>query len=190
MGTHDHEDRHPRSPATAATAAANVVFSRTVDSSAGVKGTLTFNEGCAKTDSWGSNDCTWKWGDTIGLAYDLTSAETISGGTISIDAKVDSIIPFSASCPACGANCTVKIPVIGKTETFAMPPCPILSKGEHLKNSTTLALPSKSPIPAKTGVKGSITLKDQTGAQVVKLDVDATIAPGESALRTIFTNIV
>jgi hypothetical protein len=118
---------------------------------------------------------TFNWGDTINLAYSLLSGEDITGGTITIDAKVDSIIPFKASCPACGADCTIKIPIIGKTESFAMPPCPLLTKGELLANATKLVLPSKSPIPAKTGVKGTIQLTDQAGTKVAVINLDTTV---------------
>jgi hypothetical protein len=56
-----------------------------------------------------------------------------------------------------------------------MPPCPLLTKGESLSNSTKLALPAKSPITAKTGIKGTFTLVDQAGNTVANIHLDATI---------------
>ena len=58
-----------------------------------------------------------------------------------------------------------------------MPSCPLLSKGQKLSNTTSFDLPSKSPLPVKAGVKGTVSLKDQNGDTIVKLDVDATLDP-------------
>ena len=74
------------------------------------------------------------------------------------------------------ARFQIKIPIVGKTETIQMPPCPLLTKGNHFHNTTSLKLPSKSPIPAKTGIKGTVSLTDQAGVTVVKIAVDISVS--------------
>lgn len=97
------------------------------------------------------------------------------GATIDIDAKVDSIVPFKATCPACGANCTLTIPVVKQDVTFAMPDCPLVSASTPLSFSTTAKLPGTSPTPTKISVTGSVTLNDASGSALMKMDLDATV---------------
>jgi len=42
-----------------------VTFSRTVNTISHMTGQVTFDQGCTKTDPYGSNDCTFAWGDSI-----------------------------------------------------------------------------------------------------------------------------
>jgi len=151
-----------------------VQFDRTVDSISKASALVTFDKGCTKSDTYGSNECTFNWGDTVSVNYDVSLEEDIDdGATIDIDAKVDNLLPFKASCKACGANCTLTIPIIKKKVSFAMPDCPI--KAAELKNVTSFTLPDKSPVPISASVKGTVTATDQSGTVVAKVDVDAKI---------------
>ena len=119
------------------------------------------------------------WGQSLTISIDATLGTPIAeGSTFSVDAKVDGLIPFRFSCRVCGANCTIKIPVVGKTVTFALPPCPITG---GLKKTLTVALPAKSPIPVKTSIKGSATASDASGAKIADVSFTATIGPSASA---------
>ena len=44
---------------------------------------------------------------------------------IVIDLKVNNIFTLKTTCVACGANCTLDIPVVNEKVTFALPPCPL-----------------------------------------------------------------
>lgn len=112
------------------------------------------------------------WGTAYsGSATIKQSGDVTTGATFSGDLKVERIIPFKFSCPACGGDCSIKIPVIGKTVTFTMPDCPL--SGLSLDNSTTVTLPADPGIPA-AGVKGKISAADASGATI--LDVDINVA--------------
>lgn len=87
-----------------------VTFSRTVNTLTHATGQVTFDQGCTKTDPYGSNDCTWTWGDSISAKYQGALQEDITSGKLVVDLKIDSTIPFSFSCPVCGAKCTITIP--------------------------------------------------------------------------------
>jgi hypothetical protein len=87
-----------------------VTFSRTVKALAHATGNVTFDRGCTQTDPYGSNDCTWNWGDSITAAYGGSLQENIEAGKLIVDLEVDNTVPFQFSCPVCGANCSVTIP--------------------------------------------------------------------------------
>jgi hypothetical protein len=148
-------------------------ISRTVNKLNAASAHLTVDHGCSSSDAYGSNDCQWNWGDTLGLDYSVALTEDISSGKIAINAKLDSIIPFAASCPACGANCSITIPIVNIPVTFAMPDCPLTHFS--LSNVTSVILPASNPIGAKTTAKGSVTLTDQTGQTVLDVSFDATL---------------
>ena len=90
--------------------------------------------------------------------------------------KVDNLIPFNLNCALCGAKCEAKIPIVGKTISFNMPPCPI--KAGPYKKSIVEALPSKSPIPVKTGAKGTVTAKGADGSTLFEMSLTASVGPG------------
>jgi hypothetical protein len=158
----------------AAVLGGGVSFSRTVKAINGAQGSVIFDKGCSSKDDYGSNDCSWSWGDSIGIDYSVALQEDITSGTIALDLKVDNIIPFNANCPACGANCTVTVPIVKKTITFALPPCPI--KAASFKNSTQFTLPAKNPLGLGVNVKGSATITDQNNKQVIALDITAAVS--------------
>ena len=155
------------------TATADVEFTRTIDSVSGAEGTLTLSSGCTASDQYGSNDCSLSWGEKVSVTVNATLDKDIpQGTTFSVDAKVDGLIPLKVNCPVCGGNCTVTIPIIKKTVTFAMPPCPI--KANHIAMTKAITLPTKSPVPIKSGVKGTLTVGD-----LLKVEFTAKIGPNE-----------
>ena len=87
-----------------------ITFSRTVNTISHMTGEVTFDKGCTKTDPFGSNDCTWAWGDSIFAGFQGALQEDITSGKLVVDLKIDQTIPFSFSCPVCGADCTIPIP--------------------------------------------------------------------------------
>lgn len=131
-----------------------------------------FTDGCSSSDEYGSNNCKFDWGQTIGgsvtgkLGHDLEE-----GSTFHVNLKVDTVISWKFSCSACGANCTTSVPIVDYPLDFAMPPCPI-SAGE-LQQVISNALPAESPTKGvKVTAKGSVTVKDQTGADVLDMNID------------------
>ena len=67
-----------------------ITFSRTVDTiSSDSDFVLTFDSGCSSTDDFGSNDCSFSWGEIVtgtvegDLGHDLSE-----GSTVSVDLKV------------------------------------------------------------------------------------------------------
>jgi hypothetical protein len=85
-------------------------FSRTVKQVGHLTGRVAFDKGCTKTDPYGSNDCTWAWGETIATSYMGALQENVQAGRLIVDLQVDATVPFQFSCPVCGANCTVNVP--------------------------------------------------------------------------------
>ena len=85
-------------------------FSRTLKQVGHLTGQVTFDKGCTKTDPYGSNDCTWEWGETIATGYGGALQEDVQSGRLIVDLKVDTTVPFQFTCPVCGANCTVNVP--------------------------------------------------------------------------------
>ena len=127
------------------------------------------------TTTTGSNNCDLDWGKPYDVTYNVSLERPITtGATISADLKA-SIIPLKFDCPACGGNCSVKIPIVGKTINIALPPCPI--NPNALKGSKSITLPAKSPIPLKLDVKGSITIKNGDGTVLADVTVDVALDP-------------
>jgi hypothetical protein len=85
-------------------------YARTVKVLQHATGQLTFDKGCTRTDQYGSNNCTWKWGDSITEAYQgVALQEDIQAGKLIVDLKVNNAIPVQFSCPVCGGTCTIKL---------------------------------------------------------------------------------
>jgi hypothetical protein len=154
-------------------ATTGISVDRTISSIYDAKVHLTVDKGCTSSDAYGSNNCNWAYGTAINLDYSVSLSENISSGKIAINMKVDSVIPFVATCPACGANCTLTIPVVNIPVSFAMPPCPLNSFS--ISNITNVVLPSSNPIGTKTSASGTIVLTDQNGKTVLGLSLDATL---------------
>ncbi len=87
-----------------------VSFDRTVNTIQHATGELTFDRGCTSTDPFGSNHCTWPWGDSITAHYEGALQEDITSGKLVVDLKIDNTIPLSFACPVCGAKCAITIP--------------------------------------------------------------------------------
>jgi hypothetical protein len=152
-----------------------VKFSRTVnqlDPSYGM--VLKFDQGCASTDAYGSNDCSWSYGTTLFGSIDAHGGPLDKGALLIVDLKVDKVIKWKFSCQACGETCKTKVPIVDEDVSFEMPPCPIPPSGiEQLFNTT---LPASSPTKGvKVTAVGTISVVDQTGKQVLNLGIDATI---------------
>ena len=160
-----------------AAAESDIKVTRSVESVAsGYTGKVTVDQGCSTTDAYGSNDCAFAWGETLKLSAAVEAGADISAGAkFFADLKVDSIIPFKAECAACGANCTITVPIVKKEITVAMPPCPLVAKGKTLSTEIPLSLPAKSPLPVKVSAKGNAKLVAADGSTIASVDFDATV---------------
>mmetsp|Transcript_23039 Transcript_23039/g.38980 ORF Transcript_23039/g.38980 Transcript_23039/m.38980 type:complete len:174 (-) Transcript_23039:1171-1692(-) len=155
---------------------ANIHFSRTAkaiapDSSFYVE----FADGCASTDDYGSNDCTFDWGQAVeGSVTGKLGHDLQEGSSFHVNLKVDTVIPWKFSCAACGVNCTTTVPIINYPLEIPMPPCPV--PAGDLQEALSKALPAKSPTDGvKVTAKGSVGVKDEKGADVLELNVDVTM---------------
>mmetsp|Transcript_31700 Transcript_31700/g.54650 ORF Transcript_31700/g.54650 Transcript_31700/m.54650 type:complete len:174 (-) Transcript_31700:159-680(-) len=153
-----------------------VSFSRTVteiadDSSFALK----FDSGCSSSDDYGSNDCSFNWGDEVTGSVDGELGHDLNDGSVfDVDLKVDRIISWKFSCAACGANCTTTIPVVNQDVNFAMPDCPIAA--DSISEVIDQVLPTDSPTDGiKVSATGSVDVKDDNGDKVLALDLDITI---------------
>merc|ERR1711939_918521 len=133
-----------------------ISVSRTITAASGIEGTATIDSGCSSKDQYGSNDCSFSWGQKLGITLNTTIDKDVTSGTLAIDAKIDGFLPFKASCAVCGTPCTITIPVVKKTITIKMPPCPI--KGKGYSTTLSVTLPTKDPVPVKTTAAGTITI--------------------------------
>ena len=87
-----------------------VDFVRTVKSLAHATGSLSFDKGCTATDPYGSNHCSFRWGDSITAGFQGALQENITSGKLVVNLKIDNNIPFSFACHVCGAKCAITIP--------------------------------------------------------------------------------
>jgi hypothetical protein len=76
----------------------------------GTTGSLSIDKGCTKTDPYGSNNCTWAWGQSITAAFQGALQEDIQAGKLIVDLKIDGTTPLQFTCPVCGASCTFAVP--------------------------------------------------------------------------------
>lgn len=130
---------------------------------------------CKSKDQYGGNDCTLAWGSTYGLSFDVELEKPLDkSASFTLDLKLDGLIPFKATCAVCGQDCTLKVPIIGKTIVIPLGqvPCPISAAG--LKNAIQIPLPATDPIPLKVSVAGTVTLND--GEEIAGLTVKGTIS--------------
>lgn len=157
--------------------AADIIVSRTIEAAPAGSGTLTLDgSSCTGSDAFGSNNCDLHWGSSYTGKINATLSKDIEqGSTISVDAHVDTFIPFKVSCPVCGANCTITIPIVKKTISVTMPPCPI--SAQSLSQPFQFTLPSSSPVPIKASAKGEATVTDASGAVLLKASFEATVSP-------------
>eukprot|EP01060_Flectonema_neradi_P038731 TRINITY_DN8232_c0_g1_i1.p1 TRINITY_DN8232_c0_g1~~TRINITY_DN8232_c0_g1_i1.p1 ORF type:complete len:194 (+),score=72.97 TRINITY_DN8232_c0_g1_i1:66-584(+) len=161
--------------AVLATANADIIVSRTVTAIlAGASGEADLSSGCTGHDMYGSNNCDLKWGTNYTGTINAVLPEAITtGATVDVDMKIDGFVPFTASCPLCGANCSFTVPIVKKDVNVAMPPCPLVAAGTY-KNSTVIALPTTSPIPVKVSFKGTVTAKDAAGKVLIAAEIEGS----------------
>ncbi|GMI35530.1 hypothetical protein TeGR_g6932 [Tetraparma gracilis] len=156
--------------------AADIQFSRSVTKIADDSDfQLKFDNGCSSSDDYGSNDCTFAWGDEIsGSAGGSLGHDLEEGSTFSVDVKIDKFVSWKFSCAACGSNCTTTIPVVNQDVNFAMPDCPIPAT-DVPATVFDQALPADSPVPVKVTVTGTVGVKDAAGDDVLAMSIDATV---------------
>jgi len=161
--------------ATCGAALGDIVVSRTVEKFPGTASAVIEGDACGTNDQWGSNNCDLDWSSTYVADLSIaTGTDIVEGSTITIDAVVEAIVPFKATCAACGAPCTLTVPVIKKQYTFDMPPCPI--SGATLRKSLNFTLP-QSEVPLKIGFHGSVTLADPSGATLAVISAKGDVSP-------------
>ena len=133
------------------------------------------NTGCSSKDQYGSNDCTLNWGSnyTATIVGALTKPLN-AGSKFSADLKLDSVVPLKIDCPICGANCTFDVPIVKKSVSFTLPPCPIAATS--INKVLSISLPAKDPVPVKIGVEGTVTAMDETGATVASISVTGSVS--------------
>merc|ERR1712070_68280 len=129
-----------------------ISLSRTINSASGITGSAVVDSGCSSKDQYGSNDCSFSWGQKLGLTLNTTLAADVASGTIAIDAKIDGFLPFKASCAVCGEPCTITIPVVKKTITIKLPACPL--KGGNHATTLSVTIPTTDPVPIKVTATG------------------------------------
>ena len=174
--------------AAAGLASADIQISRTVDSESVGSGTVSFGGSptCASKDTYGDNNCDFKWGGKYTADIDVTLTNDVTtGATFAVDAKLDGLIPFKFSCPACGGSCTITIPIVKKTVSFDLPACPI--KAGPFKQSIPIVLPASSPVPISASFSATVTAADATGKQVVHATATGKVSPSAEQLAAAAT---
>ena len=160
--------------------AAGVVFSRTVEKADGVSFALTFAQGCSSKDAYGSNHCSFSWGQHVdGNVSAALTKPLQKGSVIDIALRIDRFLPFKQVCPVCGGQCTVEVPVVGKRIDIPLPPCPI--HPTKITKSFSEALPSKEPVDLKVSVDGVVSVIDQDKKPVLQMKVSAVVAEQDLA---------
>ena len=82
---------------------------------------------------------TLPWGSKNSLAYNLAlTKDIVKGDKVVLDFTLKTgvlPVPLKIACPLCGANCTIVIPVVKQSISFALPACPIkagtIAPGKH-----------------------------------------------------------
>ena len=77
-----------------------------------------------------------------------------------------------------------------KTVSFQTPPCPI--KAQHVQKNFPVTLPSKSPVPLKSKVVGTVTVDGPSfkNGDMVKIEFTAQIAPNaENIADVVFSGL-
>lgn len=126
---------------------------------------------CKITDNYGSNECSFKWGDSISGQVKFEQAITIDE-TQYIEGifKLKKVIDWSFSCAACGKPCVVSVPVINKDFSFPVPNCPFAPKKgtSMITKSFDFKLPKNSPINGvKLPLEGNIYLKSKVDDSIL-----------------------
>jgi hypothetical protein len=166
-------------------------FSRTVNTIQHIVANLTFDQGCTKTDPYGSNGCTWTWAQPVAVASSGALQEDITSGKFVVDLQLTDTIhgttPFAVSCPICGADCTILNPFSAASETLAMPACPIQAMTIPV-TTTPFSLP-RSPhdaIPAAVPAALRSAIEDVFGELSVPASVAGTVQIADQSNGVIF----
>lgn len=133
---------------------------------------------CKSKDKYGSNDCTYAWGESVkgSIVFDLgikiTEDHEIKGKF-----TVDKFLKWEFSCTACGGACAVKL--LNKQMSFQAPACSALTNnsGDRLTIPFDHALPDVSPLGVTMKVVGSLHLvaKSAPTKVLAELDMDFTM---------------
>ena len=163
---------------------ADITVSRTVNSISAGTGMLTLaGSSCKSSDAYGSNDCVLDWGKSYTAAANGTLTKAIeSGDTFTADFTVDELLPFKFTCQLCGVDCSFTLPVVRKHVSFAMPACPITAGAVHVSKSFTL--PTSSPIPLKSGFKGTVIAQDKAGNSLASINVQQHVPRAAAPLSS------
>ena len=163
---------------------ADITVSRTVNSISAGTGMLTLaGSSCKSSDAYGSNDCVLDWGKSYTAAANGTLTKAIeSGDTFTADFTVDELLPFKFTCQLCGVDCSFTLPVVRKYVSFAMPACPITAGAVHVSKSFTL--PTSSPIPLKSGFKGTVIAQDKAGNSLASINVQQHVPRAAAPLSS------
>ena len=163
---------------------ADITVSRTVNSISAGTGKLTLAGGsCKSSDAYGSNDCVLDWGKSYTAAANGTLTKAIeSGDTFTADFTVDELLHFKFTCQLCGVDCSFTLPVVRKHVSFAMPACPITAGAVHVSKSFTL--PTSSPIPLKSGFKGTVIAQDKAGNSLASINVQQHVPRATAPLSS------
>ena len=163
---------------------ADITVSRTVNSISAGTGKLTLaGSSCKSSDAYGSNDCVLDWGKSYTAAANGTLTKAIeSGDTFTADFTVDELLPFKFTCQLCGVDCSFTLPVVRKHVSFAMPACPITAGAVHVSKSFTL--PTSSPIPLKSGFKGTVIAQDKAGNSLASINVQQHVPRAAAPLSS------
>jgi len=141
------------------TASAQLTIKRTYSGVSGLYSYIKITPGCATSDQYGSNDCSWPYGSSFTVNQSLTLKNDITANTkLTFKANVAGAIPVGPFvCQLCGGNCTITIPIINQKFSFALPPCPIRASSES-SVLPPFTLPAKNPLPVAAGVTVEVIL--------------------------------
>ncbi len=172
-------------------------FSRTVNTIQHIDANVAFDQGCTKSDPYGSSGCTWTWAEPVAVAYSGALQEDVTSGKVVVNLQLTDTIhgttPFLFSCPICGADCTIVNPFSASSATFAMPACPIhamtvpvTTTPFTLPRSPQDAIPAAVPaalrgaienvfaeLSVPASVAGTVQLADQSGGVIFKVTIAA-----------------
>lgn len=126
---------------------------------------------CKTTDSYGSNECAFKWGESMGGQVKFEQDISIDENQyIQGVFKLKKVVDWTFSCAACGKPCVLSVPVINKDFSFPVPDCPFVpKKGSSMITKTfNFNLPKDSPSEGvKLPLEGSVFLKNKVDDSVL-----------------------
>ena len=157
---------------------------------------------CKSQDAHGDNDCHFEWGEDVTGSYKLQVDHTIDEGdqmeghfkvrgyyqnsliicnnhafptnTLTQPLQIDSLIPYSFTCPLCGEDCVLSFPVVKFTYTIPLPPCPV--PAHTVQTNIEYRLQPDSPTEGiPTHVEGIVKIYRSTGEQMAEFSVSAYV---------------